>query len=709
MDTQAVLRKYFGYDRFRPGQAEIIDQVIKGRHGLVIMPTGGGKSLCFQVPALVLPGLTVVISPLIALMEDQVAALRANGVEAAFINSSLSHSQQQNILDACRVGSVKLLYLAPERLLQGQTIGWLQQCQPQLIAVDESHCISQWGHDFRPEYRQLGKLTEWFPQSTVLALTATADRATRRDIMSQLQIENGFVHVAGFDRPNLSLEVRPAQGRIDQIEKIIRCHPKQSGIIYCLSRKMVENVAESLRNRGISATGYHAGMSHADRQAAQKAFQKDNVQVIVATVAFGMGIDKSNVRFVIHHNLPNNLEGFYQEIGRAGRDGLPATTVLFYNFQDIVMRTEMINDSTAEDAHKDMLHAKLDRMKQYAEAEICRRRVLLAYFNESLSQDCGNCDICRHPPMRIDGTVLAQKALSAVARMQERVGMGMVIDVLRGSQNQRLLQAGYEHLPTYGVGRDLSIAAWSHYLSQLVNSGYLDIAYDEKGVLKLNATSWEVLKNQRRVALTAHVPFKLKEKAPKALPKAAKPKAEDHIYEYLLNWRKETADRLGMAPHILFSDTTLHDVAIKKPLYFSELHHVTGMSEARIAQHGRALIKAIIDAGREKNIRIVGSTYVETYLMYLDKVSIEKIAEIRNFQVDTIAAHLLKVRAQGEPVDINALLDPEDQIIIAEAASQLGLFDEPTLRVGALIEHFGSKYTSWQLRLGLGLAQERVI
>jgi ATP-dependent DNA helicase RecQ len=441
MTKEQALKKYFGYDRFRPLQAEIIDTVLDKQDCLVLMPTGGGKSVCFQIPAVLFEGVTVVISPLIALMKDQVQGLVANGIPAAFINSSLSSSEQSNIEWKLKLGEIKLLYVSPEKLLSNNYLQFIKSLNISLFAIDESHCISSWGHDFRPEYTQLSILKREFPDVPVIALTATADRVTRKDILTQLSIPESKVFISSFDRPNLSLNVLPARGRVKVIIDFIKTKPNQSGIVYCLSRQNTEDVAEALKKAGFKAAHYHAGLDSATRTKVQDAFIKDDIQVIVATIAFGMGIDKSNVRFIIHHNLPSNVESFYQEIGRAGRDGLPSETMLFFGYGDVIMRNDMITKSNLPEVIKELQFAKLNRMKQYAETEICRRRILLSYFNEEVHRDCGNCDICKNPRQRFDATIIAQKALSAISRTDEKVAMGMLIDVLRGSQNRKRLSS----------------------------------------------------------------------------------------------------------------------------------------------------------------------------------------------------------------------------------------------------------------------------
>ncbi len=445
-----TLKEYFGYDSFRPLQKTIVDSVFEGKDNLVIMPTGGGKSICYQLPAILLPQITLVISPLIALMKDQVDGLTANGVPAAFLNSSQTESEQQEIFKQIDTNHLKLLYVAPESL---QVIDrFLSDGKVSLIAIDEAHCISSWGHDFRPAYTQLGYLKNRFPSTPLIALTATADKATRKDICNQLNIPNAKKHIASFDRKNLSLDVRPGIKRFEQIQDFIENRKNESGIIYCLSRKTTEEIAAKLKASGIKAEAYHAGIGHDERTKIQDDFINDTKQIICATIAFGMGIDKSNIRWVIHYNMPKNLEGYYQEIGRAGRDGLPSDTMLFHSYADVLQLQKFASNSGNEDVQL----AKLDRMKQYSEALTCRRKILLSYFGELKQEDCGNCDICRNPPKFFDGTILAQKALSCIYRLKGKEPITVIIDVLRGAQNEAVLEKNYNQLSTYGIGRDIS-------------------------------------------------------------------------------------------------------------------------------------------------------------------------------------------------------------------------------------------------------------
>ncbi|MCF2489546.1 DNA helicase RecQ [Dyadobacter sp. CY347] len=706
-----ALKKYFGYDSFRPQQAEIIDTVMAGKDCLVLMPTGGGKSVCFQIPAILKDGLTVVISPLIALMKDQVEALRGNGVNAAFLNSSLSGAEQDSVMWQAKIGELKLLYIAPERLFSGNTFDFLREWNVKLFAVDESHCISSWGHDFRPEYRSLNTLKMRFPDIPVIALTATADRVTRRDILKQLNIESAQTFIASFDRPNLNLSVLPGRKRMQQIQEFLKKHEGQAGIIYCLSRKGTETVAASLKNAGFKAEYYHAGLAPDKRSRVQEQFLKDDIQVIVATIAFGMGIDKSNVRWVIHYNLPSNVESFYQEIGRAGRDGSASDTVLFYSFLDIITRQDMINNSDQSAEQKELLHAKLNRMKQYAEADICRRRILLSYFNEAVDYDCGNCDVCRNPRTRFDATVIAQKALSGIARTDQKVAMGMLIDILRGSRNRNILQHGYDRLPTFGVGNELRGEEWAEYIGQLLNSGVMDIAYDEAHSFKLNPVSKQVLKGERKVELVKFIPISERKAKEEELVPKEKPKQEiirDALFERLRILRKQMADALGVPPYVVFSDATLSEMAQKKPISEAQMKAVSGIGAEKFRRYGETFINEILAFARENTkpgTRVVkGMTYVETLDLYKEGYSLKIIAEKRDLSTVTIISHLIKLKEDGHDIDLHALIDNQAYSTITEAAAEIQVGKNDPLK--PLFELLNEQFDYGQIRLALALFEE---
>ena len=656
LTAKDALKKYFGYDSFRPMQEEIIQTVYDKKDALVLMPTGGGKSVCYQIPAITMDGLCIVISPLISLMKDQVESLRASGVEAAFLNSSLTSAEQKAVEDDVYYGKIKLLYVSPEKMVSQSFMPLLQQANVNLFAIDEAHCISSWGHDFRPEYTKLRFIKSQFPTIPVIALTATADKVSRRDIVKQLGLQQPKIFISSFDRPNLSLTVRPGQKKIQQILDFINLRPNQSGIIYCLSRKNTEKIAQKLNDAGIKAGFYHAGMDAAERSKIQEDFINDNVPVVCATIAFGMGIDKSNVRWVIHHNLPKNIEGYYQEIGRAGRDGAASDTLLFYSFGDVMILRDIIQSNKSENIEVQL--SKLERMQQYAESLICRRKILLGYFGESLQKDCGNCDVCKNPPKQFDGTILAQKALSAIARMQEKVGIRMLIDVLRGSKRQEILHYGYDKIKTYGAGADIGSTDWQQLIYQLINLGLIDIAYDQNNTLRLTKNAKNVLFHDQKVQLVKITDIKqrMDEQRAQLKKKTKRERVRDELFEKLRQLRKELAQKKGVPPYLIFSDASLEEMAAMKPTNENEFSNISGVGEVKLRQYGRSFIKAIIDFINEKSVegvKIEGTTQLLTFQLYKRGFSAEQIAVERNLSMQTVYDHLVKMYAKGEAVNIN--------------------------------------------------------
>lgn len=603
MNIQEALKRYFGYDSFRQNQEEIIRHVTNGNDALVLMPTGGGKSICYQIPAIALPGTAIIISPLISLMKDQVEALKANGIEAEALNSTNDSTADMLIRRRCVAGNIKLLYISPERVM-AEIDYLLSHIQISLFAIDEAHCISQWGHDFRPEYTQLGILREKFPNTPIMALTATADKITRHDIIEQLKLKNAKEFISSFDRPNLSLSVKrgyKAAEKMHFILNFIKARPMEPGIIYCLSRKTTEKVAADLRKKSINAAPYHAGLSTQERNQTQELFKNDQLMVVCATIAFGMGIDKSNVRWVIHYNMPKSIESFYQEIGRAGRDGAPADTILFYSLADIVQLTEFAKQSGQQDINM----GKLRRMQEYAESSVCRRRILLNYFSEQTDHDCNNCDVCKDPPRHFDGTRHVQMALSAVKRTEESIRVSTIIEILKGMRSPTVVRNGYDQLKTFGVGKDISTNDWQDYLLQMLQMGFIEIAYNEGNKVRITDIGNDVLYGKKTAQLCVidhsakemprHKP-KLRLEIPSITIPGLPPTTgieDPKLFEALRALRMTCANEEGLPPYIVFSDKVLHALATIKPTSMEQFGNISGIGEHKKQKYGTRFLTLI--------------------------------------------------------------------------------------------------------------------
>lgn len=601
-ELQQLLKKFFGYSEFRPLQAEIIQHILQKKDALVLMPTGGGKSICYQLPAIYLPGITLVISPLIALMKDQVEGLIANGIPAASLNSMMSDSEQQQVKQLCIQGKIKLLYISPERV-KAEADWFLPRLDISLIAIDEAHCVSHWGHDFRPEYTQLAILKERFPNVPVIALTATADKVTRTDIIEQLRLNNPQVFISSFDRPNLSLTVRRGLNKKEKIKSIvhfIRQHRDQCGIIYCMKRSDTEMLVEELSLFQIKATAYHAGLSPQKREQAQNDFIHDRVDVVCATVAFGMGIDKSNIRWVIHFNMPGSIENYYQEIGRAGRDGAKSDTLLFYSMSDLIVLRQFAEESGQVEVNLE----KLNRMQRYCETDVCRRRILLSYFGEEVEKDCGNCDVCKNPPLRFDGSILVQKALSAVVRTNQQIGVEMLIHILRGAARTELTEKGFHHIKTYGADRDLSYMEWKEYIYQMIQLGFLEIDYTHANRLKVTALGTKVLYGKATAQLAKYIPPEPEKKKAKTGSEKKGFKAQpirpiesesvdEILWDALKQLRKQLADRESRPAYHIFTDDSLEDMVAQKPITLGDFNLIRGVGQIKLEKYGRVFVSLI--------------------------------------------------------------------------------------------------------------------
>ncbi|MEG3843993.1 DNA helicase RecQ [Microcoleus sp. herbarium14] len=707
LSLEPALKHFFGYDSFRPGQREIVEAALEKRDMMIVMPTGGGKSLCFQLPALLKPGLTVVVSPLIALMQDQVEALQDNGIGATFLNSTLSGMETRSRETAILEGKIKLLYVAPERLLGERFLPFLDIVANKLgisaFAIDEAHCVSEWGHDFRPEYRQMERVRDRYPDIPIMGLTATATERVRQDIIQQLTLRNPYIHVASFNRPNLYYEVRPkTKHSFAEVLQIIQ-KKGGSGIIYCLSRKKVEEVAYKLQQSGIEALPYHAGMNNVDRTTNQTRFIRDDVQVMVATVAFGMGINKPDVRFVIHYDLPKNLEGYYQESGRAGRDNEPSHCTLFFGFGD-VKTIDYIIDQKPDPQEQRIARQQLRRVINYAESSDCRRTVQLSYFGDSFPGNCGNCDNCCNKKPVEDWTLEAMKFLSCIARCQEKFGMNHIIDVLRGSKSQKVLQYQHNQLSTYGIGKDRSADDWKRLSRSLLNQGLLDEKTDGFPILKLNEKSWEIMKRQRAVEIAIEpqreVPGKTRSLAVEV----------EGLFAILRTLRKRIADEQFVPPYVVFADKSLRDMAEKRPQNLTEFEEVYGVGSNKRDKYGKVFLEAIRTFCQEQGLptgaasvdvanppilaNVASYSQMQTWELYRQGLTVQGIANARGMSPNTISGHLVELMDMGREVDINVLVESERQQAIVNAIEIIG--DE---RLRAIYEFLQEVYTFEEIKL----------
>ncbi|MCG8322704.1 MAG: DNA helicase RecQ [Cytophagales bacterium] len=708
---QDILKKVFGYTQFRGHQEAIIESIHHKKDTLVLMPTGGGKSLCYQIPALMASGITLVISPLIALMKDQVEALKQHGIGAAFINSTQDYREQEAILRQIELGEIKLLYVAPERLFSDNTsfVSFLKRQSISLVAIDEAHCISQWGHDFRPEYLKLGEMKALFQQEfPVMALTATADKLTRQDIVEKLHLSDPNVFVSSFNRENIQYHILPKNQQYEQLLQFLNQHKEESGIIYCLSRKSTEQLAERLAYEGFSAKPYHAGLEIGVKNKHQEDFIKDDVKIIVATIAFGMGIDKSNVRYVVHMDLPKNIESYYQETGRAGRDGLSSQAVLFYGYGDVARLQYFISIEGNEDQTRIMTE-KLETMARFCEINTCRRQFLLRYFDEDFPDHCGGCDICLNTVETFDGTVIAQMALSAVARLNQRYGISYVIDFLRGSRSQKIKEDDRK-LKTFGKGAHLSKNEWKNYIGELVRQHYLELEKGMYPVLKLNDASWRVLKKGEKVRLGQIQNNWFAESVPETQ------NYEKPLYDQLLQLRKDWAKAQDLPPYMIFSDATLKDLATYLPLHEWQLYKINGFGQVKVNRYGRpvmALIKKYCEENGisgswhqppvskqpAKDTGGLSDTHRDTLQCFRNGMSIARIAAHRMLTISTIESHMARLIQFGE-IKINEVMDQKRVDII-----QQKLANNQNFGLKPIKESLPREITYGQIRMVIGFVE----
>jgi len=670
--AQQVLKSTFGYDQFRHSQHDIIETIVNGGDALVLMPTGGGKSLCYQIPALVRDGCAIIVSPLIALMQDQVDALQQLGVNAAFINSSVSADEVRDIEQLMQHNELDLVYVAPERLLMDRMLSLLDRCHISLFAIDEAHCVSQWGHDFRPEYQKLKILHQRFPDVPRIALTATADQRTRQEIISQLQLESARVFLTSFDRPNIHYAISEGNNPKQRLWSFLENnHPNDAGIVYCLSRKKVEAIAEWLSEQGRTALPYHAGLPQQVRQTNQQRFLREEGVIVVATIAFGMGIDKPDVRFVAHLNLPKSVEAYYQETGRAGRDGEPAHAWMAYGLQDVITLRQFTQDSNADQQHKQVEHHKLEAMLGLCEVSTCRRQTLLAYFDETLAQPCGQCDNCQTPPERWDGTESAQKALSCIYRTEQRFGVNYIIDILLGKSDERIQRNGHDQISTFGIGTAFSAVEWRSVFRQLIALSYINIDMERHGALVLTEKCRSLLRGEHKLQLRKQV----KQEAPTSSKKQksmVRPQDEG-LWQALRSLRTELATELGVPPYVVFSDASLQDMIKIRPQTVNDFAQVLGVGQQKLQRYGQQFVAEIVNHPLSDllNNRLT-ATVNETLMLFEQGLTIDDIAKQRSVTSNTIYTHLADAIEVGllEVREVTGLSKAEFNEIVSMIESQ---------------------------------------
>ena len=694
-----ILKDIWGYTTFRPQQEKVVDHVLAGKDCLVIMPTGGGKSLCFQLPALIMSGITIVVSPLIALMNDQVNALKMSGVPVESMHSNMNAKQLSQVETDLKLGKLKLLYVSPERMNSSGFIEFLATLDISLFAIDEAHCVSVWGNDFRPDYVLLNKVRDRFANVPFIALTATADDATQKDICLQLYLNDPQIFVSSFERTNITTEARPAEQKYRNLIEFLHQVKGQSGIIYCLSRKETEKLSIKLNQGGFKSEYYHAGMDPDDRSRVQKAFQDDKVQFICATIAFGMGIDKSNIRWIVHYAMPKNLEGYYQEIGRAGRDGTPARSLLFYSWGDYIMLKRFIDDSNAKEEFKTVQYAKLERMWEYASANECRTNLVLNYFGEFRSENCNHCDNCIKPPKSVDGTIIAQKALSAVIRCGEIVGLNLLIDILRGSYKAEVRDGGFDKIKTFGAGKDISFINWKIYITQLINQGFIRIDYTDRFSLKTTPLTNSVLYEGKKVRLVDLSTGQLELEKPK--PRQKKLLVEDELLQKLKEWRSELAREKQVPAYVIFSDKVFDNIVEAKPTTKSDLITIEGIGKVKLEQYGDDLISIIqgyiTSQDHLKNIK--GQTYIETFQLLKQGMSISAIAQKRDISEVTVFSHIAYLYTKDEPIDIMAYITKDDISTVEMAWVKA----DKQMNIASIAEHLFEPIEFHKIRLSLAV------